>query len=76
MKKCQSLNDVSPGESAVIKEICSVGSIRRRLLDIGLIENTRVSCVGQSPLGDPVAFMIRGAIIAIRRDDCCNIYIK
>lgn len=76
MNRYQTLNDISPGQSAYVKEIRSEGSIRRRLLDIGLIENTRVLCVGQSPLGDPAAFMIRGAIIAIRRGDCANILIK
>ncbi len=39
-----------------VKELLSTGSIRRRLLDIGLIENTEVECLGRSPAGDPSAF--------------------
>lgn len=70
------LNDITPGKKATIKEILSSGSIKRRLLDIGLIENTTIECVGQSPSGDPLAFLIRGAVIAIRREDCLNIYIS
>jgi ferrous iron transport protein A len=49
--------------------------MRRRLLDIGLIENTDVECLGRSPGGDPTAFLIRGAVIAIRSEDCKNILI-
>lgn len=49
--------------------------MRRRLLDIGLIENTEVECLGRSPGGDPSAFLIRGAVIAIRSEDCGNILI-
>lgn len=71
-----SLNDIKPGQRAVVKELCSTGSMRRRLLDIGLIENTTVECVGRSPLGDPCAFLIRGAVIAIRSEDCRDILIK
>ena len=73
MQKC--LNDIKPGQTAVIKELHSGGSIRRRLLDIGLTENTVVECIGRGPGGDPTAFLIRGAVIALRRDDCKNIII-
>lgn len=66
----KSLNNIKPGEHALIKQIINTGSIRRRLLDIGLIENTDVECVGRSPCGDPKAFLIRGAVIAIRSEDC------
>ena len=45
------------------------GAMRRRLQDIGLISGTRVECVGVSPLGDPAAYLIRGAVIALRRED-------
>ena len=44
-------------------------------LDIGLTENTLVECVGVSPLGDPAAYAIRGAVIAIRKTDSKNILI-
>lgn len=71
-----SLCDIKPGESAVVISLTSKDSMRRRLLDIGLIENTRVECVGTSPLGDPSAFLIRGAVIAIRSEDSRNIMVK
>ncbi len=70
------LNDIQPGERAHVKELCATGSMRRRLLDIGLIENTQVECIGRSPAGDPSAFLIRGAVIAIRSDDCASILIE
>ncbi|HKM34544.1 MAG TPA: FeoA family protein [Lachnospiraceae bacterium] len=70
-----SLNDIVPGERAVVSALKCTGNIRRRLLDIGLIENTEVECLGRSPGGDPSAFLIRGAVIAIRSEDCKNILI-
>lgn len=71
-----SLNDIAPGECAVISSVQSTGSMRRRLLDIGLIQNTNVECLGRSPGGDPSAFLIRGAVIAIRSEDCADILIQ
>lgn len=64
------------GECAEIAELLTKGSMRRRLLDIGLTPNTTVECVGKSPSGDPKAFLIRGAVIAIRSEDCAEILIK
>jgi ferrous iron transport protein A len=75
MNKVKRLNDLKPGQKARIKELLSTGSIRRRLLDIGLIENTEVECLGRSPAGDPSAYRIRGAVIAIRSEDSSNILI-
>lgn len=75
MKEIQCLNDIRPGQRARIKELTAQGSIRRRLLDIGLVEDTEVECLGKSPMGDPCAYLIRGAVIAIRSEDCRDILI-
>ena len=56
-------------------KILTVGDMRRRFLDIGLIEKTEVECVGISPQGDPKAFLIRGAVIAIRNKDSKDLLI-
>ena len=69
------LNELRPGQHAVVSALRTSGSMRRRLLDIGLIENTHVECLGRSPGGDPSAFLIRGAVIAIRSEDCKGILV-
>ena len=70
------LNDLNVGESALVYKIMSRSDMRQRFLDIGLIESTPVECVGQSPADDPKAYIIRGAVIAIRNDDASDILIK
>ena len=72
----KNLNGIDVGEYAEIAELLTKGNMRRRLLDIGLTPDTRVECVGKSPAGDPKAFLIRGAVIAIRKEDCDEILIK
>lgn len=74
MERC--LNEINPGETAVVQSLRAHGSMRRRLLDIGLVEGTRVECVGVSPMGDPSAYLIRGAVIAIRAVDSRSVLIE
>lgn len=76
MNQYASLNDIIPGQRAIVSDLRSTGSMRRRLLDIGLVRNTEVECLGRSPGGDPSAFLIRGAVIAIRSEDCGNVLIS
>lgn len=63
------LTNLSIGEFAKINNITASGAIRRRLQDIGFINDTIVECVLKSPGGDPIAFKIRGAVIALRNED-------
>ena len=72
----KTLNEIMPGGFATVKEIITDGDMRRRLLDIGLTPGTRVECIGKSPGGDPKAFLIRGAVIAIRNEDCSGIRLE
>lgn len=76
MNRKATLYDLEKGEKAKVKSLLSTGSIRRRLLDIGLIEGTEVQCMLKSPAGDPVAYLIRGAIIALRSEDSSKVLIK
>ena len=60
------LDEMHQGEIGRVRELRLGGDLRRRLQDIGLIEGTLVECIGKSPSGDPNAYLIRGAVIAIR----------
>lgn len=52
------------------------GEMRRRLQDIGLVEGTMVRCLGKSPSGDPAAYLIRGAVIALRKETSSEIFVE
>ena len=70
------LCDMKIGEKGIIKKIEANENIKRRLLDIGLINDTEVLCVLKSPFKDPTAYLIRGSIIAIRKEDCDKIEVE
>ena len=69
MNAVQTLAALRPGETGSITALHNTGSIRQRLQDLGLVEGTRVECVGSSPGGGMSAYRVRGAVIALRRTD-------
>ncbi|MGN1481755.1 FeoA family protein, partial [Porcipelethomonas sp.] len=60
----KTLYSLKEGHTGRVAELHTQGAMRRRLQDIGLIEGTDVICLRKSPSGDPVAYLIRGAVIA------------
>lgn len=70
------LCELKAGESATVSALLSTGGIRRRLMDIGVVNGTTVTCVGRSPGGDPAAYAIRGAVIAIRDRESAEILVE
>lgn len=75
MNKIYNLCDLSVGERGTVISVSDKNPIKRRLLDIGLIDGTRVCCTMQSPGKDMNAYLIRGAVMAIRNCDCVGIFI-
>lgn len=70
-----SLTKLELGQTGFIKGINCRGSIKRRLLDLGLIPNTEITPIMKSIAGDPIAYEVRNIIIAIRKQDAENIQV-
>lgn len=70
------LNELNLGEKALVKKISDNSLMKRRLIDIGIINGTSVECVLISPGENPKAYMIKGAVIAIRNEDAKFIEIE
>ena len=74
----ETLAALNPGEEATVVGLspnCR-GLERRRLMDLGLLPGTVVGAEMKSPTGDPTAFRIRGALIALRGEQAANIRIN
>lgn len=72
----KTLDKISLQEKVIIKNIHPDCSIKRRLLDIGLIPGTQVTLLYKSPFNDPHAYLIRGTIISIRNQDAQEIEVE
>lgn len=71
--KIINLSQLPLNQNGKIEKINCDESIKRRLLDLGLVKGTNIVPVLISPSGDPRAFSVRGSIIAIRKEDTENI---
>lgn len=71
-----SLSKIPLGVKCRVVNLTAKGAIRRRLLDLGLINGTEVVGISKSPSGDPIAYLIRGAIIALRSEDASKIIVE
>ncbi|HHY46340.1 MAG TPA: ferrous iron transport protein A [Firmicutes bacterium] len=70
------LADLPIGRRGEVVSLALEGFSRLRLLDLGLVPGTEVKAVRRSPANDPVAFNIRGAMIALRNDDGRRIMVQ
>lgn len=70
------LNMVPIGSFALVRELIADGSSRRRMLDLGLVLDTEVKSLRRSPSGDPIAYQIRGAVIALRSEEASKILVE
>lgn len=73
-EKC-SLSSIALNNSAKICEVGCSKSLKNRLYDLGILENTVITPIFESPFGDPTAYLIKNAVIALRRKDCENILV-
>lgn len=71
------LSSLEPGLRARVLGLTPAcrGPQRRRLLDLGFVPGTEISVELVSPGGDPIAFRVRGTVIALRREQARHVRI-
>jgi len=71
----EKLSDLQPGSTAVVKEVAGEGSLRRRLLEMGILAGSTVEVVRKAPLGDPVEIRVRGYNLSLRRNEADTVMV-
>jgi ferrous iron transport protein A len=69
------LSAVAAGSRAVVLEVDASTPQGRRLLDLGFVPGTELRVVRRAPLGDPIAFYLRGGQICLRRAEAERILV-
>lgn len=70
------LDMLNAGESGVITAVGGEGVLRCRLLDMGLIPQTRITVSKIAPMGDPMEIRLRGYELTLRLDDAAQIELE
>ena len=68
-----SLNNLKLNQTGYVYKLNCTESVKRRLLDLGLVKNTCITPILDTPSKGLRAFEIRGCLIAIREEDSCLI---
>ncbi len=77
-KRKRTLLDLKPNEEAIINSLSPAcrGQQRRRLLDLGIVPGAKISILMKSPLNDPVGYLVKDTIVALRKKQAKNILIN
>ena len=70
------LKEVKPGNSVTIRRLNSTGSVKKKLMDMGLTKNKEVYIRKVAPLGDPIELTVRGYELSIRKADAALIEVE
>lgn len=74
---CQTaLHTLAPGAQATILCVNCPARMRRRLAEMGVLPGVRVQMKRTAPLGDPIAFQVKGYQLSLRRADAALILVQ
>ena len=77
-KKFRTLLDIKENEKVKIHSLAPTcrGQQRRRLLDLGIVPGAEISMLMKSPLNDPIGYLVKDTIIALRRKQAKCIFVE
>lgn len=72
----RTLKGIKVGDTAVVKKLHGEGSLRRRIMDMGITKGTKVYVRKVAPLGDPIELTVRGYELSVRKADAESIEVE
>lgn len=70
------LHELKVGQHGIVVRVGGQGTVRRRIMDMGLVSVTEVKVVRVAPLGDPIEFEVKGYNLSLRKDEASNIIVE
>ena len=70
------LSELPPGAQGVLKKIHCDRALRDRLEDLGFTPGQKLKCLHRAPFGDPAAYEVLGAAVALRKKDAAGIVLE
>lgn len=63
------LGNVKVGDTVTVKKLHGEGSLRRRIMDMGITKGVSIRVIKLAPLGDPMEIEVRGYSLSIRKSE-------
>jgi DtxR family transcriptional regulator, Mn-dependent transcriptional regulator len=70
------LSDLQPGDRGRVVSVRAATSIRRRLIDMGLLPGVELEMHRVAPLGDPIDVKLKGFHLSLRKSEAATIAIE
>ncbi len=72
----RSINDLKKNETGVIKELLSIGNLRKKLMEMGVLKGVRVKLTKVAPLGDPIEIEVKNYRLSLRKKEAGEIILE
>lgn len=73
MKEKCSLDKLPKGTRAIVQSVNCADNIKNRIYDFGIMKDCVIIPLFKSPFGDPRAYLVKNAVVALRNSDCKKI---
>jgi ferrous iron transport protein A len=70
------LDQLRPGESAVVETVGGEPAVVQRLLELGLLEGEWVELLTRAPLGDPLEIRVGPTRLSLRRREAACVTVR
>lgn len=74
--KQMTLDRLQVGQRGVVVHVGSIGSVRRRMMDMGMVPGSEVRVKRVAPLGDPIEFEVKGYSLSLRKSEAKAIQVQ
>ncbi len=72
----KTLNQINPGEAAVVTKVTGDGPVKRRIMDMGIIAGSRIHVLKLAPLGDPMEIKVKNFNLSLRKSEAALIEVQ
>ena len=70
------MSELQEGQTARISHIGGQGTVRRRLLEMGLTKETTIFVEKYAPLKDPLEIIVKGYHVSLRVEEAAQIQVE
>ena len=70
------LRELKPGQQGRVTSVGTSGSMKRRIMDMGVTPGVEIKVIKVAPLGDPIEVNVRGYELSLRKDEAAQIIVE
>ena len=70
------LRELKPGQQGRVTSVGTFGSMKRRIMDMGVTPGVEIKVIKVAPLGDPIEVNVRGYELSLRKDEAAQIVVE